>query len=255
VRIGNGAAAQLQLDAFGELLNLTWRWHRRGHSPDDDHWRFLLALVDTAIERWREPDSGLWEVRDEPQHFVHSKVMCWSAVDRGLRLAEECLRKAPERRWKAARDEIREAVEEEGYDPGRGVFRRAYGSEEMDAALLLLPSVEFVAYDDERMVRTTDAVRSELDDDGLLRRFPSEEEGAFVACSFWLAECLAHQGRLEDARTAFQRTVSTANHLALFSEEYGTGSREMLGNFPQALSHLAHIEAAAAIARHRREHT
>jgi GH15 family glucan-1,4-alpha-glucosidase len=255
VRVGNAAAGQLQLDMYGELLELSWRWHRRGNSPDDDYWRFLAEIVEVAAERWSEPDSGIWEQRDGQKHFVHSKVMCWSALDKGLRLAEECMRKAPERRWEKTRDEIRETVEEEGYDEGRGVFVRAFGEDDLDAALLLLPRVEFVGYEDGRMVRTTDAIREELDDDGLLKRYRTdgdEPEGAFLACSFWLAECLAKQGRTEDARAVFDRTLATGNDLSLFSEEYDTARGEMLGNFPQGLTHLSHISAAVALAEHRK---
>jgi GH15 family glucan-1,4-alpha-glucosidase len=252
VRVGNGARGQLQLDAYGELVGLTWRWHRRGNSPDDDTWRFVAELVQAAAERWREPDSGIWEWRGDPLHFVHSKVMCWSALDRGLKLAEECSRDAPVDSWRAAREEVREAVETEGYDEERGVFVQAFGSSEMDAALLLLPSTGFVEYDDERMVRTVDAIREELAEDGLLRRYHSHdglegEEGAFLACSFWLAECLAHQGRAGEARRAFDRALATGNDLGLFAEEFETGGGEMVGNFPQALTHLAHISAALAL--------
>lgn len=251
VRVGNAASGQLQLDVYGELLELAWRW--RGNSPDDDYWRFLLELVDAAADRWCEPDQGLWELRGDPKHFVHSKVMCWAALDRGLRLAEEGMRKAPERRWKKAREEIRERIESEGYDADRGVFIQAFGHKDLDAALLLLPRVDFVDYRDERMVRTVDAVREDLDDDGLLKRYRDESvrEGAFLACSFWLAECLARQGRVEDARVVFDRTLATSNDLDLFSEEYDTQKGELLGNFPQGLTHLSHISAAVAIAEHR----
>ncbi len=254
VRAGNAAAGQLQLDAYGELLELSWRWHRRGNSPDDDYWRFLVDLVNTAAERWNEPDSGLWEMRGDQQHFVHSKVMCWAALDKGLKLAEECMRKAPERRWEKAREKIRAAVEGEGYDEERGIFVQAFGKKDLDAALLLLPRVGFVAYDDERMVRTTDAIRKELDDDGLLKRYRTKgyEEGTFLACSFWLAECLAYQGRAEEAGKVFDRALSTSNDLGLFSEEYDTESSELLGNFPQGLTHLSHITAALALANHRK---
>jgi GH15 family glucan-1,4-alpha-glucosidase len=252
VRIGNSARGQLQLDAFGYLADQSWRWYRRGHEPDDDYWRFLLDLVDAAIDHWREPDSGIWEWPSEPKHFVHSKVMCWTAVDRGLRLAEACMRKAPERRWRSARGEIREAIETEGYDPDRGIFVQAFGERALDAALLRLPTVEFVDYDDERMVRTVDAIRDELGWDGLLRRYDVDDglpgrEGAFVPCGFWLAEVLAKQGRAEEARQAFDRSMATANGLGLFAEEYDPDRDEMLGNFPQALSHLSHLEAALAI--------
>jgi GH15 family glucan-1,4-alpha-glucosidase len=260
VRIGNAASEQFQLDAYGEVVNLAWRRHRRGHSPDDDYWRFLLELVDTAAERWREPDRGLWETRGEPQHFVHSKALCWAALDKGLRLSDECMRRAPVKRWEKTRDEIRAAVESEGYDEERGVFVQAFGTRELDSALLLLPSVDFVEYDDERMVRTTDAICEELDNGGLLLRYRIDEkdakdgldgeEGVFLACSFWLAECLAHQGRVEEAREIFDQVSSTSNDLGLFSEEYDMSSGEMLGNFPQGLTHLSYIAAATAIAEH-----
>ena len=252
VRTGNAAARQLQLDVYGELLELSWRWHRRGNSPDDDFWRFLLELVDRAAELWEEPDHGLWELRGEPQHFVLSKAMCWSALNRGLQLAEEGIRKAPERRWKKTREEIREAIESKGYDRERGVFTQAFENNKLDAALLLLPKIGFVDFDDERMIRTTDAIREELDDNGLLKRNEDAvQEGAFLACSFWLVECLAHQGRVDEAQEAFDRTLSASNDLGLFSEEYDTKNGEMLGNFPQALTHLSHIAAAVALTEHR----
>jgi GH15 family glucan-1,4-alpha-glucosidase len=254
VRIGNAASGQLQLDMYGELLELSWRWHRRGNSPDDDYWRFLLELVDAAAERWSEPDQGIWEMRGSPRHFVHSKVMCWATLDKGLRLAQECMRKAPERRWKKVREEIRKAVESQGYDGERGVFTQCFDNAELDAALLLLPRVGFIDYNDRRMVRTTDAIREDLDDDGLLKRYRSDgpQEGAFLACSFWLAECLAHQGRTEEAGDVFDRALTTANDLDLFSEEYDTKAGEMLGNFPQGLTHLSHISAAVALAGNQR---
>lgn len=248
VRVGNAAAGQFQLDMYGELLELTWQWHRRGHSPDDDYWRFLVDLVDTAAERWGEPDHGLWEARGEPQHFVRSKAMCWTALDRGIRLAQQTMRRAPTQRWQRVRDEIREAVEERGYDGERGVFTRTFDSSELDSVLLLLPRAGFIAYDDERMIRTTDAIREELDDNGLLRRFATgAPEGAFLACSFWLVECLAHQGRMSDAREVFDRAVAAGNDLGLFAEEYDTRNATLLGNFPQALTHLSHIAAAVCL--------
>jgi GH15 family glucan-1,4-alpha-glucosidase len=254
VSVGNDAASQLQLDAYGELVNLTHRWHRRGHSPSDDDWRFLVSLIDHAAEKWSQPDFGLWEWPGEPDHFVHSKVLCWAALDRGLRLAEECMRTAPVRRWKRARDEIRGAVERRGYDHKRGVFVQAFDRPELDAALLLLPTVEFVAWDDERMLRTIAAIREELDaGDGLLYRYRRDDglpgqEGAFLCCSFWLTECLARAGKLDDARDVFDRNMAKANDLGLFSEEADPRSGELLGNYPQGLTHLAHIDAATALA-------
>ncbi|HEX5223832.1 MAG TPA: glycoside hydrolase family 15 protein [Solirubrobacteraceae bacterium] len=253
VRIGNGAAVQLQLDSLGEILNLAWRWHKRGHSPDDDEWRFFAEVVDAAAERWSEPDHGIWEWPGEPQHFVHSKACCWAALERGLTLAGECARKAPVRRWERARREIAQAIDEHGYDRERGVFVQCFDEPDLDAALLLLPIAGFVEFDDERMVRTTDAIRSELDANGFLYRYRRKDglpgqEGAFLACSFWLAECLARQGRLGPAREVFDRAVGASGPLGLFSEQVDPKRGELLGNYPQTLTHLSHVAAAVALA-------
>jgi GH15 family glucan-1,4-alpha-glucosidase len=255
VRVGNAAARQRQNDVLGELALLAWRWHRRGHSPDDDMWRFICALADAAAERWDEPDAGIWELRDRPDHFVHSKVMCWAALDRAIALAEECMRRGPVRRWARERDRIARAVERHGYDRKRRTFRRAFGSDDVDGALLLLPHTGFVDVADERMAGTVDAIMEDLDDRGLLRRYTAADglpgrEGAFVACTFWLVESLAGLGRLDDAAAAFERAAATANDLGLFSEEYDTRRGRMLGNFPQALTHLSHIAAATVLALH-----
>jgi GH15 family glucan-1,4-alpha-glucosidase len=252
VHVGNGATGQFQLDAYGELVNLAWRWHERGNSPDDDLWRFLVTLVDCAAERWREPDRGIWEWRPRPRHWVHSKALCWTALDRGLRLAEECMRKAPVTRWRKQRTAVRRAIEREGYDRDRGVFVQWFGGRRMDAALLQLPVTGFVEWDDPRMVRTTDAVRDELWDRGLVRRYRAKDgnpgrEGAFLACAFWLAECYARQDRMTQAHEVYDNAMATANDLGLFSEEYDTRSGEMMGNFPQALTHLSHVAAAMAL--------
>ncbi len=257
VRIGNAAAEQLQLDAYGELLLLAWNWHQRGASPDDDYWRFLVDLVDLVCERWQEPDRGIWEMRGQPRHFVHSKVMCWAAVDRGLALARDSLRRAPTQRWRRAEDQIRESIEAHGVDPQRGCFVQSYGSTAMDASLLLIPSSGFCAADDPRMARTVDLVQQELVEDGLVLRYRtdqaddglgSDREGQFLACTFWLAECLAGLGRTAEAREFFDRAASTRNDLGLFAEEYDAASRQLLGNFPQGLTHLSHIAAAVALA-------
>jgi GH15 family glucan-1,4-alpha-glucosidase len=252
VRIGNRASEQLQLDVYGELLELAWQWTQRGQHPDADYWEFLTQLIETAARRWHEPDRGIWEVRGQPQHFVHSKVMCWAALDRGIRIARHGSIEAPVATWETARDEIRAAVEGDGYDRDRGVFVRAFGSSELDAALVLLPQTGFVEYTDERMIRTVDAVRADLEEDGLLARYRTHDglegrEGTFLACTFWLAECLARQGRTDEARNVFKRADSTANDLGLFAEEFLTQSHEMAGNFPQGLTHLAHISAALAL--------
>jgi GH15 family glucan-1,4-alpha-glucosidase len=252
VRIGNRASGQEQNDVYGELVILAWLWHEHGHSADEHYWSFLVDLVEQAIDRWPEPDRGLWEERQEPQHFVHSKAMCWAAVDRGLRLAEDGGWEVPVERWEEARDEIRQAIEAQGYDEERGVFVRTFGGKDVDGALLLLPEMGFLEWDDERMVRTVDAIWKDLDADGLIYRFrwdePGAHEGAFLPCSFWLAECLARQGRVDEAEEVFRRASETANDLGLFAEEYDPREEEMLGNFPQALTHLTHISAALALA-------
>jgi GH15 family glucan-1,4-alpha-glucosidase len=252
VRIGNAAARQHQHDVYGELLDLAWAWHQRGKTPDADDWRFLVELVNEAAKRWTTPDRGIWELRGRPRHLVHSKVMCWVALDRGLRLAEEVGFPAPVQRWTSTRAAIRAAVERHGYDPGRGVFTQTFDRPELDAALLLLPSTGFVAWDDPRMLRTVDAIRQELEVDGLLLRYRAPDglqgtEGTFVACTFWLAECLARRGRTADARVAFARASATANDLGLFAEEFDPATGTLLGNFPQALTHLSHIAAAVAL--------
>jgi GH15 family glucan-1,4-alpha-glucosidase len=256
VRVGNAAANQLQLDAYGFLVDLSWRWyHQQGYTFDDDYWRFLVDLIDTAAERWEEPDCGIWEVRSEPQHFVYSKALCWAALDRGIRLADACMRKAPVRRWTRVRNQIRAAIEKRGYDKERGIFTQTFDGQALDAALLVLPSVGFVEYEDPRMVRTADAIHKELCHNGLIRRYRIDqtddglvgEEGTFLACSFWLAECFAHQGRIEEARHLFDRAVSCDNDLGLFAEEYDPETDQLQGNFPQGLTHLAHISAAVAL--------
>lgn len=253
VRIGNAAARQMQHDVFGELLHLAYNWHRWGNSPDDDYWEFIVQLIDRTAAIWRQPDQGLWEIRGKARHFVHSKAMCWAAFDRAIRLAEETGRPAPKERWTAERDAIRRMIEERGYDIQRRVFTQAFGYPHMDASLLLLPIFDFVAYDDPRMIRTTDLIRKQLSHDGLVMRYPDDvdgldgHEGTFLCCAFWLAEVLARQHRVAEAREVFDAACATANDLQLFSEEYDVANHLMLGNFPQGLSHLSMITAAVAI--------
>jgi GH15 family glucan-1,4-alpha-glucosidase len=253
VRLGNDAYLQQQHDAYGELLEMAWEAHLMGRSPDDSYWRFLVEIADDAAERWKRPDHGIWEMRREPLHLVHSKVMCWVALDRALHLAQKTGREAPVERWSAARNAVREAIEKAGYDRHRGVFVQVLEGKELDAALLLLPRVGFVPWDDPRMVRTAEAIRRHLSRDGLIYRYRSGdglegEEGAFLPCTFWLAECLAHQGKVEEATEVFARAAGCANDLGLFAEQHHPESGEVLGNFPQGLTHLSHITAAFALA-------
>jgi GH15 family glucan-1,4-alpha-glucosidase len=267
VRIGNAASRQLQLDVYGELMQVAWHLGGRGRpggdalrlvpadqDDQDAHWAFLVGVVEAAATRWSEPDSGIWELRGGPRHLVHSKVACWAALDRGLRLATRTGRPAPLRRWRRVRDQIRTAVHQHGYDRHRGIFTQAFGADELDAALLQLPTLGFVDWCDARMLRTTDAIAATLGRDGLVRRYLADDglaggEGTFLACTFWLAECLAHQGRLDQARTWFTRAAATANDLGLLAEQVDPRNGELLGNFPQGLSHLAHLAAAVALQR------
>jgi len=193
----------------------------------------------------------VWELRGEPRHLVHSKCACWCALDHGASIAEELDADAPVDRWRRERDELRAAIEEHGVDRRRGNFVREFDSDEVDAELLLLPVMGFVAFDDPAMLATVDAVRAALEREGLIWRHGTRheddaEEGAFLACSFWLVECLAGQGRRDEAREVFDRASATANDVGLFSEEYDPDRGELQGNFPQALTHLAHIAAAVA---------
>jgi GH15 family glucan-1,4-alpha-glucosidase len=252
VRIGNHASRQLQLDVFGETLELSWLWHRRGHAPSNDYWEFLVDLVEWVCQHWRDPDHGIWEMRGKPKNYVHSKVMCWSALNRGIALADELGRNAPVERWRQAREQVRAAVEEYGYDQKRGIFVQSFDNSCLDAALLRIPGVGFIDYRDERMLRTTDAIRSGLALDGLLKRYDSPDhlpgtEGAFLACSFWLAECLACQQRYAEALSTFERAAQTANDLGLFSEQYDPQRELLWSNFPQGLTHLSYITAALAL--------
>jgi len=252
VRIGNGAAHQYQADMYGLLVEFAWQWSQLGHRPTEAYWKFLTQVVAAAIARWKLPDRGIWEVRSRPLHFVHSKVMCWAAANRGVALAEKYGLPAPLGKWRAARDEMRAAIDKRGVDHERGIYVRSFGSRDVDAALLLLPLTEYVAYDDERMVRTLRVISKDLMQDGLLLRYRREDglagsEGMFLACTFWLVTCLAHAGRKQEASRIFKRAVATGNDLGLFAEEYSRKGREMLGNYPQGLTHLSHIGAALAL--------
>lgn len=252
VRIGNRAAKQTQLDIYGELLEMAWEWHADGHKTEPEYWAFLRDVVELACKRWREPDHGIWEVRLVPRHYVHSKVMCWAAVNRGICLARDNGFDAPVAHWCAVRDEIRTAIEQNGYDPKRRTFLQAFGEPGLDAALLLLPRVGFLPYDDPRMMSTVDLICQELDRGGLLLRYNSDdglkgEEGLFLPCTFWLVVCLAHQGKRERACKYYARALECANDLGLFSEEYSVKHDEMLGNFPQGLTHVSQIMAQLAL--------
>ncbi|GIU92449.1 MAG: glycosyl hydrolase [Acidimicrobiia bacterium] len=252
VRVGNAAHRQVQLDTYGYLIELEWDWHLLGRPADPEYLRFVSDIADLVCRVWQEPDRGIWEVRGEPRHFVQSKAMCWVALDRAVRLASETELRGDVDRWSATRDSIREAIETRGVVDGSYV--RSFGSREVDAALLLLPIVGYVDADDPLMKRTVDRIVDELGVQGsrLIRRYRTDdgipgEEGCFLAAGFWLAQVLALQGRRDEAVAVFDECVGTGGDLGLFSEEFDPASGAMLGNYPQALTHLAHIDALYTI--------
>jgi GH15 family glucan-1,4-alpha-glucosidase len=261
VRIGNGAHQQLQLDIYGELMDAVYLHNKYVEPVGYDSWRRLRGLVDWLCDNWNEPDEGIWEVRGGRRQFVYSKLMSWVAVDRALRLADKRSFPADRARWLKVRDDIYETVMTEGWNKNRGAFVQAFGSDALDASILLMPLVFFMAPNDPRMLATVDAIRRPvaaggLAADGLVYRYRPDlapdglagDEGTFNMCSFWLVEALTRAGRtdpnrLEDARLLFEQMLGYANHLGLYSEQTGT-SGEALGNFPQAFTHLALISAA-----------
>ena len=257
VRIGNGAVEQRQLDVFGEYVWAFWLSHHAGDPVGTDTWHFLRSIIDAAAAQWCEPDRGLWEMRGEPRHFVYSKVMCWLALERGVHLATLLKEHEPIARWSAARDAVRAAIYERGVDPERQCFVQAFDSTELDASLLLLWRVGFVEPNDPLMVATVAAIEQDLVVDGFVRRYRTETsddgvggpEGVFLMCSFWLVDTLVSQGRVDEAEQLFQRLLATGNDLGLFAEQYDPQSREMLGNFPQAFTHVALINSARGLAR------
>jgi GH15 family glucan-1,4-alpha-glucosidase len=261
VRIGNGAATQLQLDIYGELIDSIYvaerqALHGHGELIAYDDWRHLARLVDWLCEHWDQADDGIWETRGGRQPFTHSRLMCWVAIDRAIRMALGRGLPAHLRRWIDTRDAIFAWIMERGWSERRQAFVQAEGSEVLDASLLLMPLVRFIAPTDPRWLSTLDAIGEELVSDSLVYRYDpvaspdglAGAEGTFSMCSFSYVECLALAGRLDEAQLAFEKMLTYANHLGLYSEEIGL-SGELLGNFPQAFTHLALISAAVALDR------
>lgn len=256
VRIGNGAVEQRQADVLGEVM-IALEYTRRAFGAfDENSWALQRALVNELARTWDRPDHGLWEIRGEPRRFTHSRVMVWAAFDRAVRAVEEYDLPGEVDRWRTLRDTVRAEVLEQGFDTGRNTFTQHYDTTEVDAALLVLPLVGFVAGDDPRMLGTIAAVEADLLHGGLVHRYRTESgvdglsghEHPFVACSFWLVSAYAAAGRREDAVRLFDRLVGLTNDVGLLAEEYDPVRRRMVGNFPQAFSHLALVQAAFDLA-------
>ncbi len=258
VRVGNGAFLQYQGDVFGEVMVALQAARRLGAAEDDFSWPLQRALMTYVEENWMRPDNGIWEIRGPQRHFTHSRVMVWAAFDCAIRALREFGLEGPAERWQEIRDEIRDEIEQRGWDAERGTYTQYFGSEGVDASLLQLPQVGYLAPDDPRMVSTVEAIERELLHDGLLLRYRTDTgvdglpagEHPFLACSFWLVEQYASSGRMDDARVLMDRLVSFTNDVGLLSEEYDVAGDRQVGNVPQALSHLALVRAADAIARH-----
>jgi GH15 family glucan-1,4-alpha-glucosidase len=255
VRIGNGAWNQRQLDVYGELLDAVASLSDHLDRVDDATRRFLVALADAAAAHWRDRDQGIWEIRSEPRHFLYSKLMCWVAMDRAIKLAEQLPVGDRVAGWEVTREEIAAAILEEGWSDTAGAFTQSFGSDDLDASNLMIPIVGFLPPDDARVLATIDAIEQRLTDDrGLVFRYLASdglegEEGTFLLCTFWLAQALALSGQHARARTVFDRAAAFVNDVGLLAEEVDPRSGELLGNFPQAFSHIGLINAAWAISQ------
>ncbi len=259
VRVGNEAYEQFQLDVFGELGATMYECRKAGLEPDESGWAVGKALHASLETLWREPDDGIWEVRGPRRHFTHSKMMAWVAFDRAVRSAEEFHLDGPIDRWKKIRDEIHAEVCREGYNADRGAFVQYYGSDQLDASLLMMPLVGFLPASDPRVKSTIEAIERELVVDGFVQRYASTAdadglppgEGTFLPCSFWLVDTLNLLGRCDDARRLFDRLVGLCNDVGLLAEEYDPNLRRLVGNFPQAFSHVALINSAFNLCGHK----
>ncbi|MEU8983416.1 glycoside hydrolase family 15 protein [Streptomyces sp. NPDC048309] len=256
VRVGNGAAHQLQLDVYGEVIEALHLAHMTGLSRNDYASLLQLKLIRYLEDHWDQPDEGIWEVRGPRRHFVHSKVMAWVAVDRTIKLIESGDADGPLEKWRELRDDIHRDVCEKGYDKERNTFTQSYGSKELDASLLLIPQMGFLPPDDKRVIGTIEAIQRELStSDGFILRYPTTgekagvdglegDEGAFLACSFWMADDLAMIGRVDEARKLFEKLLALRNDLGLLAEEWDPRLQRQVGNFPQAFSHVPLIDTA-----------
>ena len=254
VRIGNAAAKQFQLDVYGEVMDALHLARKSGLKRDDPSWALQRELLRFVEEHWTEPDEGIWEVRGGSKHFTHSKLMAWVAVDRGVKAVEDFGLPGPVERWRSLREEIRQEILQKGFDAGRGTFTQYYGSVELDAALLMMPLVGFLPATDDRVRGTVAAIERELLRDGFVQRYTQHHdggtdglppgEGAFLACTFWLADNYCLQDRHDEAREIFERLLDLRNDLGLLSEEYDPKAQRLVGNFPQAFSHVPLVDTA-----------
>jgi GH15 family glucan-1,4-alpha-glucosidase len=259
VRIGNQAVHQLQLDVYGEVMDALHIGRRTGIPPDADSWALQTALMAHLERAWREPDEGIWEVRGPRRHFTHSKVMAWVAFDRAIKAVERSGLEGPADRWRAVRDEIHAEVLRDGFDAQRNTFTQYYGSTALDASLLMIPLVGFLPADDPRVIGTVRAIEEDLLWNGFVLRYETAPdvdglpggEGAFLACTFWLADNYELQGRHDEAEALFERLLSICNDLGLLAEEYDPLAERQLGNFPQAFSHVMLINTARNLSRDR----
>jgi GH15 family glucan-1,4-alpha-glucosidase len=255
VRIGNGAVCQRQNDVLGEVMIALELARQAGLDETHNSWALQRALVDELADHWDEPDNGLWEIRGPQRHFTHSRVMVWVAFDRAVRGVEEHGLEGPADRWRELRERVREEILDKGYDAERNTFTQHYDTREVDASLLTIPLVGFLPGDDPRVLGTIDAVMEDLLRDGLLLRYRTQtgvdglegDEHPFLACSFWLVSALAAAGRREAAEELLDRLCGLANDVGLLSEEYDAAHGRMAGNFPQAFSHLALVQAALSL--------
>ena len=258
VRIGNAAAEQFQLDVYGEVMDALHEARRHGLAKDEHAWSLQRNVMDFLEGAWDQPDEGIWEVRGERQHFVHSKVLAWAAFDRAVEAVEHFDREGPVDRWRRVRAEIHEEVCREGFSVRLNSFTQAYGSEELDAATLLIPLLGFLPPDDPRVVGTVEAIQRDLTRDGFVERYRAEEvdglpsgEGVFLPCSFWLVDALAMMDRMDEARALFEKLVGLSNDLGLLSEEYDPEEERLLGNFPQAFTHVGLVNSAYNLSHHK----
>jgi GH15 family glucan-1,4-alpha-glucosidase len=260
VRIGNGASNQLQLDVYGEVVDALHTARTKGLEASDDAWAITNKLFDWLESGWQEPDEGIWEVRGPKRHFTHSKVMSWVAFDRAVKAVEKLGRRGPLERWRTIRDAIKADVLANGYNADLGAFVQYYGSDRLDASLLLIPLVGFLPTKDERVVGTVNAIQRDLLRDGFVERYRADEgnvdvdglppgEGVFLPCSFWLVAVLARLGRLDEAVALYERLLSLRNDLGLLSEEYDPERKRLVGNYPQAFTHLTLVETAFTLRR------